>query len=192
MPMCMNRLGEMTNLVTLKLSQNKLRSLPTRYHGKYIKGAKIFAPPPTHQKGPCNGQLDHAAGNLCQAINESKMFESRQHGLRCILECQCQCGQILHAVSQHPPTPFRLLSIPFLFLGRSPSFRSVISAHNIHLHLCAVPYCRRSTRTIFNCGATVKPLENKGYEDTEKMKLHIHVRFKSETDTFTHLSTISE
>lgn len=30
MPACMNRLGDMTRLVSLKLSQNKLRSLPSR------------------------------------------------------------------------------------------------------------------------------------------------------------------
>lgn len=30
MPTCMDRLGDMTSLVTLKLSQNKLRSLPSR------------------------------------------------------------------------------------------------------------------------------------------------------------------
>lgn len=33
MPACMNRLGDMTKLVSLKLSQNKLRSLPSRCVG---------------------------------------------------------------------------------------------------------------------------------------------------------------
>lgn len=36
MPACMDRLGEMMNLVTLKLSQNKLRTLPSRWDSKTI------------------------------------------------------------------------------------------------------------------------------------------------------------
>lgn len=35
LPACMDRLGDMSNLVTLKLSQNKLRSLPGRYIFRY-------------------------------------------------------------------------------------------------------------------------------------------------------------
>ena len=42
MPTCMDRLGDMVNLVTLKISQNKLRSLPSRYdtmqpHGTVLR-----------------------------------------------------------------------------------------------------------------------------------------------------------